>query len=167
MSGRRTIRRYAHELYPHADEWDVRPLEVEVPYLYARMVGLEIFNSDWADLHGSSDKSLIRLSVDRTMKFIAAKEKALLADAIYQGMTSGQAWEWAMSRAADEASEIAYERAVHYDVPIRQIKPYPILGERGHHYHDGERVGTGVVQILIESKESECPDCTEPIEDAS
>lgn len=27
----RTIRRYAHELYPPAEEWEVRPLEIEVP----------------------------------------------------------------------------------------------------------------------------------------
>ncbi|QLQ11148.1 MAG: hypothetical protein HZY75_13195 [Nocardioidaceae bacterium] len=164
MSDRRTIRRYAHELYPHPDEWEVRPLEVEVPYLYARMVGLDMWNTDWFDLGNDPDKNTRRLAHDRTMLFIAAKEKALLADAIFQGITSGQAWEWAMSRAADEASEIAYERAAYYDVPIRQIKPYPILGERDHHYHDGERVGSGVVQVLIKSKESECPVCTEPIE---
>ena len=33
----RTKRRYAHELYPHAGEYEVRPLAVEVPYLYAQV----------------------------------------------------------------------------------------------------------------------------------
>ena len=36
---RRTKRRYAHELFPHPDECEVRPLAVEVPYLYARAIG--------------------------------------------------------------------------------------------------------------------------------
>ena len=30
MTERRTKRRYAHELYPHAEEGETRPLEVEV-----------------------------------------------------------------------------------------------------------------------------------------
>lgn len=33
-----TKRKYAHELYPHPAEGEVRPLAVEVPYLYARAV---------------------------------------------------------------------------------------------------------------------------------
>ena len=32
---RRTIRRYAHELYPHPDEWEVRPLSGEPPVVVA------------------------------------------------------------------------------------------------------------------------------------
>ena len=47
MSDRRTIRRYAHELYPHPNEYEVRALEVEVPYLYARFIGLNTFGTDW------------------------------------------------------------------------------------------------------------------------
>ena len=42
MSERRTIRRYAHEMYPHAEEGETRALAVEVPYLYARAVGLDV-----------------------------------------------------------------------------------------------------------------------------
>ena len=42
VAKRRTKRRYAHELYPHADEFEVRKLAVEVPYLYARAIGFEI-----------------------------------------------------------------------------------------------------------------------------
>lgn len=46
MTDRRTKRRYAHELYPH-EEGTIRPLEVEVPYLYARALGLEIGGTSW------------------------------------------------------------------------------------------------------------------------
>ena len=38
---RRTIRRYAHEIYPHGNEGETRDLAVEVPYLYARAIVAE------------------------------------------------------------------------------------------------------------------------------
>ena len=38
MSDRRTKRRYAFELFPHADEGEVRPLSIDVPYLYGAVV---------------------------------------------------------------------------------------------------------------------------------
>lgn len=51
-----TIRKYAHELYPHAAEGEVRPLAVEVPYLYARMVGLSPFDTGWGAAPWRDDK---------------------------------------------------------------------------------------------------------------
>ena len=44
----RTKRRYAHELYPHADDFERRPLETEVPYLYARAHGIDIYGTGYA-----------------------------------------------------------------------------------------------------------------------
>ena len=46
---RRTIRRYAHEIYPHAALDEIRPLAAEVPYLYARAIGLEVVGTGWVD----------------------------------------------------------------------------------------------------------------------
>ena len=45
----RTIRRYAHEIYPHPEEWEVRPLEADVPYLYAIAIGLDLNGTGWHD----------------------------------------------------------------------------------------------------------------------
>lgn len=166
----RTKRRYAHELYPHAEEGETRPLAVEMPYLYALFVGLSIQGTDWFEL-GHKDRSHEErvLSYERTMTFIRAKRTALLADALLQGMTGDEAWAWADERAWDESSEIAYERAAHYGVPIEDIKPYPILKERDSHDHRTERGPNdrGWFIKRIEGKESECPECCEPIEATS
>lgn len=171
---RRTKRRYAHELYPHPDEYEVRPLEVEVPYLYAMAMGLEVFGTDWFGLWSPELKATdperaqltIRLTTERTMALIAARQRALLADALLQGMGGQEAWEWTESRYSEDP-EIVYERAVHYGVPVEQIKPYPVVAEVGHHDHRDEPDARGWRTVhRIEGKESECPDCTEPIEDA-
>ena len=173
MSARRTIRRFAHELYPHPGEYEVRPLEVEVPYLYARFVGLSTFGTDWFDLwpgdheRGTPGYAMAaRLQNYRILQFIDAKIQAFLADALLQGMTGDEAWQWAMSRAAYEDGEIAWERAQHYGVPTDQIKPYPVLAETQHHEHydtSGNATGWGVL-TRIDCPESECDACTEPVE---
>lgn len=161
---RRTKRRYASEIYPHAGEWELRPLSVEVPYLYARATGLNVWGTDWFALHGSDDRPTIRLAWDRTEALIKARMIALLADALLQGMTGDEAWTWAMERTADEAGEIVYDRAVHYGVPVEAIKPYPVLSEPDHHDHRGDPApGGGHYVTRVDGKESECPDCTEPV----
>lgn len=163
---RRTKRRYAHELYPHANEGETRPLDVEVPYLYAIAVGLNLFETDWFDLFDSSDESRRRLVGKRAGELVDARRLALLADAIHQGMTGQESWDWADQRSWDEEGGIVYDRAVHYDVAVDHIKPYPVLAEATSHGHysmpdqQGWRYVTGWVGI----PESECPDCTEPVE---
>ena len=47
-------RRYAHELYPHAEDWQTRPLTVEVPYLYARAIGYSISGTSWSKVEPPS-----------------------------------------------------------------------------------------------------------------
>ena len=75
---RRTIRRYAHELYPHGNEGETRDLAVEVPYLYARAVGLDVWGTSWND---RSDVSIERY-LARTRELVAARRVAFLADAL-------------------------------------------------------------------------------------
>ena len=163
---RRTKRRYAHEIYPHAGEYEVRPLSVEVPYLYAQAAGLSLWGTDWFTLNGSGDRPTALLAWRRSEKLMMARDTALLADALLQGMTGDEAWTWAMERAADEAAEIVYERAVHYGVPIETIKPYPVLSEPYRHDHRGDPApGGGHYVTRVSGKESECPDCTEPVPD--
>lgn len=169
---RRTIRRYAHELYPHAGEYEVQPLAQAVPYLYARAIGHEVWGTDWHDLGNTPEsrrdedgnfRPEFRLACERTNQMILARSAALHADALLQGLAGEEAWRWAEERANDETGEWVYERAVHYGVPVEQIKPYPILAEPPTHSHfssSGNVVGHGIV-TTIGMSESECPDCTE------
>ncbi|MGC0237295.1 hypothetical protein [Arthrobacter sp. SD76] len=154
---RRTKRRYAHELYPHGEEWQVRSLEVEVPYLYARAIGFDVRGTSWFEDRG-------RAAADRTNQLIDARHIALMADAMHQGLTGQEAWVWAESR-MDESGEWIYQRARHYGVDPAQIKPYACGPEPEHHEHDEPIEGSAWLKVhRIQGKESECEDCTEPVE---
>ena len=161
----RTKRRYAHELYPHPGEWEIRPLAVEVPYLYAQAAGHEIFGTDWFTVFkGKGDKVGAVLTTQRTIAMIEARDRALLADAIHQGLTGDEAWEWAASRNDDEGGWV-YDRAKHYGVPVEKIKPYPVLDEPDRHDHYGESDARGWRTVTrVEVRESDCPECCEPDE---
>ena len=164
---RRTKRRYAHELYPHAEEGETRPLAVEVPYLYARAAGFQVWGTGWFDMRESD---ALRLSVERSNLLVQTRHFAFLADALHQGMTGDEAWTWADERAWDETGEWAGERALHYGVPLDRIKPYPCGPEPDHHNHLGEMGAKYVdMQIVtrIDGKESECPDCTEEVPESA
>ncbi|MEV4991252.1 hypothetical protein [Pseudarthrobacter sp. LMD1-1-1.1] len=154
---RRTKRCYAHELYPHGNEWEVRPLEVELPYLFARAIGFDVQGTGWFDTD-------IQLRGARTAQVLDARQIALMADAMQQGLTGQEAWDWAEQR-MDESGEWIYERAVHYGVKPELIKPYPCGPEPDHHDHDEEIPGQKWLRVhRIEGKESECLECTEPVE---
>ena len=163
MSERRTIRRYAHEMYPHAEEGETRALAVEVPYLYAQAVGLDVRGTGWYDdkTDAGRDRDILR-----HIQLVAARHMALVADALLQGMAGQEAWEWADLRAWDETGEWVYERAMHYGVPVERIKPYPCGPEPDRHDHmasTGDVMGDGII-TRIDCPESECPTCTEPNE---
>lgn len=152
----RTKRKYAHELYPHGPEGEVRPLSVEVPYLYARAIGFDTWGTSWIDMPAKETS-------DRINRLIDARHIALLADALHQGLVGEEAWEWADSRAQEETGEWAWERAVHYGVDPEQIKPYPFGPEPGHHDHHGPADSQGWrTSERINISESECPECCEP-----
>lgn len=168
MSARRTKRRYAHELYPHPGEYEVRPLAVDVPYLYARAIGLEVWGTSWFDL-GRTDEGRTpeghAQAIDRTLQLVAARELAFVADALLQGMTGDEAWEWAQVRHHEESGEIVADRAKHYGVDWDAIKPYPCGPEPGHHSHYSAPDAAGWKQVTrIDIPESECDDCTEPVD---
>lgn len=153
---RRTKRRYAHELYPHPEEGAIRPLSVEVPYLYARALGMEISGTGWFDVEPRS------IAGDRTMQLIGDRKIAFLADALLQGLTGQAAWEWVENRAGDESGEWTWERAEHYGVDGDLIKPYPCGPELDHHDHfDAPDVRGWRTVHRTAGKESECEECTE------
>lgn len=160
---RRTIRRYAHELCPHPGEFEVRPLSVEVPYLYARAIGYEIWDTSWFDIGKDSDIGR-ELAHGRMVALLDARHKALLADALLQGLAGDEAWEWVTERMDDEGGWV-YDRALHYGVPVDRIKPYPCGPEPDHHDHmesTGDVTGHGIV-TRIDCPESECDTCTEEV----
>lgn len=157
---RRTKRRYAHELYPHAEEGETRPLAVEVPYSYARAVGFDIYGTGWSEMEGEA----LKLAGQRTHVMQSARIIAYLADALHQGLSGEEAWAWADARSWEYEGEILWERATHYGIPVDQIKPYPCGPEQSYHYHDSEPDERGRQQSTrIKTKESECAECTEEI----
>jgi len=152
----KTKRKYAHELYPHPAEGEVRPLAVEVPYLYARAIGLDVTGTSWTDVAPAEMSARINRMID-------ARRIALLADALSEGLAGWAAWEWATSRANDESGGWTYERAVHHGVDPEAIKPYPCGPEPDHHDHLGEADARGWRTVnRVDGKESECADCCEP-----
>ena len=163
-AARRTKRRYAHELYPHAEEWQTRPLAVEVPYLYARAVGLQTYGTGWMSLIDLRTPEGYRESGDRSEAYVMSGLLALMADALLQGMTGDEAWKWANDRAAgDNIGEWIWERAVHHGVDPNRIKPYPCGPEPEHHTHESEPDARGWRRCTrVYCPESDCPDCTEP-----
>lgn len=159
MSDTRTKRRYAHELYPEGDEGQTRPLTVEVPYLYARAVGLDLWGTGWLDTEEGR-----KAAHDRIGHLLEARHMALLADALLQGLAGQEAWEWADQRAWDETGECTYDRASRY-VDVARIKPYLCGPEPSYHDHmesTGDVMGQGIV-TRIDCPESECPACTEAV----
>lgn len=157
---RRTKRRYAHELYPHPDEWEVRPLEVEVPYLLARAAGFDVEGTNWT-------AATPREIGDRFGLHLLQARTAFLADALLQGMAGQDAWTWAAQRCdGDSVAEFVWERCAAYGVDIDQIKPYPCGGAPSRHAHISEPNARGWHEVTyVAGSEDDCLDCTEPITD--
>lgn len=161
MTERRTKRRYAHELFPHPDEGEVRPLSVDVRYLLAQAIGYEVTGTCWYDFDSQEARAR---AMDRTMALIRQRELALIADALHQGMAGDSAWEWAQQRAAEESGEWIAARAEVYGIDWDQIKPYPCGPEPDSHDHLSERDARGFAIVTrVRGKESECDECTEPV----
>lgn len=162
---RRTKRRYAHELYPHAEEWETRPLDVEVPYRLARAVGFDVQGTSW--FYGETPEDHRRTG-ERTMAMLNESRLALLTVALHKGMTGDAAWEWVDSHLHEEM-ELLYEACQEYGVDVGLIKPYPCGPEPDHHDHLGEtHLWNGLearTVTRVDGKESECEECTEEIPD--
>ena len=155
---RRTIRRYAHEIYPHAALDEIRPLAAEVPYLYARAIGLEVVGTGWVDEDPAA-------STARTGLLVAARELAFLADALHQGLTGDEAWTWVAEHASDETGELVWDRAEHYGVDGYAIRPYLCGPEPSRHAHWTQIPGGSRIGRYVEGRESDCEACTEPVKE--
>ena len=102
--------KYAHELYPHPQLGECRPLAVEVPYLYARAIGFDFYDVN----HDNGS---------RARMLLASRTLALLADAALQGLSGDAAWRFVVDH-IDDSGEGVYERAMYYGVDVDAIKPY-------------------------------------------
>lgn len=147
---RRTKRRYAHELYPHAKEGEIRPLSLEVPYLYAQALGFDVGETGWMDAD-QAGRIRIRLLCE-------ARLVALLADAAHQGLTGDVAWRWVCEH-MDDSGELIWDRAAHYGVDGDRIKPAPCGPEPDTHYCQPDALGC---RFGASGPESKCERCTEP-----
>jgi hypothetical protein len=68
----------------------------------------------------------------------------------------------------DESGEWIYERAIVHGVQPDHIKPYPCGPEPDHHDHYEAIEGSTWQKVhRIKGKESECEECTEPLEEAA
>ncbi|MFF2822639.1 hypothetical protein ACFVRV_06250 [Arthrobacter koreensis] len=153
---RRTKRRYAHELYPHADEWETRPLEVEAPYLYARTIGFDLWGTGWFNAEPKESNA-------RTYDLINSRQIALMADAMLQGLTGQEAWVWSSERMTYDG-EFVYDRATHYGVDPDLIKPYPCGPTPNHHDHVAAPDTRGWRTVTrVPGAEVDCEECTDPV----
>ena len=160
MSGeeRRTKRRYAHELFPHPVEFEVRKLEEEVPYLYARAFGLLPEGTGWSRAEPQERDA-------RADEWQRARHLAHLADALLQGRTGQSAWNWATERTEAQTDMYLLGRASHYGVDPDKIRPYPCGPAPDHHDHLEPHPLYENLQLVhrIPGTEDDCPDCTEPV----
>lgn len=153
---RRTKRRYAHELYPHAEEYEVRPLAVEVPYLYARAIGMEVNGTGWFDAENPA-------RIDRTHQMLDARHIALMADTMLQGLTGHAAHEWVEGH-RDHEGEMFFDAAIKHVPNYADIKPYPCGPKRTTHDHTGPYGPSGWATVTrAPGSEDECEDCTEEV----
>lgn len=104
------------------------------------------------------------------MAMLSETRIALLAVALHKGMTGDAAWEWVDSHLHEEM-DVLYEACPEYGVDVALIKPYPCGPEPDHHDHLGEpHLWNGLearTVTRVPCKESECEECTEPIEEAA
>lgn len=162
ITERRTKRRFAHELYPHPQELEIRPLAVDVPYLYARALGFDPDGTSWFDLLGAEASSA---GPDRILLYVSTGQAALAADAMLQGLTGDEAYRWVQERCqGDNLGEFLWERGTHYGVDPDAIKPYPCGPEPERHNHLSEPDSRGYQLVtIVAGRESECEECTEPV----
>jgi hypothetical protein len=158
MTGRRTKRRYASELYPEPKDNRTAALDDLARRAYATALGFEVQGTGWFELRGTE-------AGNRILTLVYARQTATLIDAIAQGMTADEAWRWAYDHAADESGELVYDRAVFYGIDPNALKPYPCGPEPDKHDHYSEPDARGWRTVTaIAGKESDCEECTEPVE---
>lgn len=112
-----TEKKFAHEIAPSPPETG-GTLDEALKHHYARAIGLDIADTDWVNAPP-------KVAGLRTMLLCETRLVAILLDALHQGMTGDEAWEWAWVRAAQPEAEWARARAEVNGIDPDLIKPYP------------------------------------------
>jgi hypothetical protein len=122
MSTETAAAKYAHEVIPHPEEGETAPLETLVRYHYAQAEG---WIKAFSDAIGASDYG--PAGADFTLaSFMGHMHRALLFDALAQGLTGQAAADWANTRNHSESAEWIWERAAAYglDLEATPIRAY-------------------------------------------
>lgn len=109
MTGHNAGGVFAHELYPPFKAGEHPPLSAQVPWLYARAVGLS--SGGW------QGKARMRQRQD-------AAFVAILADMRLRGVDERDALRWASDFSTAKRQEFVRLRAKAYGVPVEQIRTY-------------------------------------------
>lgn len=114
--------KYAHEVIPHPKEGEAAPLETLVRYHYAQA---EAWIKSFSAAIGAGDYG--PNGADFTLaSFMGHMHRALLFDALAQGLTGQEAADWASTRNHSESAEWIWERAEVYglDLEATPIRAY-------------------------------------------
>ena len=115
---------YAHELVPHPDEGETKPLDYLARYHYAQAQAWHLAFADVIDDPGPR--------LDFALgQYLRHAHLALLHDALAQGMGGQEAADWASQRNHSESAEWIWERGVAYGLDPDQIRPYRVRTSDG------------------------------------
>lgn len=117
-----TEAKYAHQVIPHPDEGEKAPLETLVRYHYAQAEG---WIGAFSDAINAGDYG-IKGADFALASFMGHMHRALLFDALAQGLSGQAVADWAGERNHSEAAEWIWERAAVYglDLEATPIRAY-------------------------------------------
>ena len=112
-----TEKKYAHEIMPHPEEGEAKPLDYLVRYHYAQAMAWHLTFADVLDSPGP--RFDLALS-----QYLHHAHLGFLHDALRQGMDGQEAVGWVADRNHSESVEWVWERAVACDLNPDEIKAY-------------------------------------------
>lgn len=116
--------KYAHEIVPHPDEGESRPLGTVVRYHYAQALAWHLAFAEVIRVGELGPRLDFALS-----QYLSHTHLAFLHDALAQGLADQGAADWAAVRIHPESPELVWERAVHYGLDPDEIRAYETTRE--------------------------------------
>ena len=111
----KTTKKYAHEIVPHLDEGETKPLDYLVRYHYAQA---QAWHLSFAEAINSGDFDF------PLSQYLGHAHLAFLHDSLAQGMSGQEAADWASERTHSESCELVWERANACGLPVDEIGAY-------------------------------------------
>lgn len=110
-------KKYAHEIIPHPEEGEAKPLDYLVRYHYAQAQGWHLAFAEVLDEPGP--RFDLALS-----QYLHHAHLGFLHDALHQGWAGQAAVDWVADRNHSESAEWVWERAIECGLSPDEIKPY-------------------------------------------